>query len=102
MQNMMNNLMGDVWMKAFDLKDMDPTKMGLKMLDLQKSAFNNTYNTMVQIQQQAEKMSEPLMKNSPVIPGDWKKMLSKNQDDFKKAIDDGFVKIESYLSSAGK
>lgn len=106
MQNMMNNLMGDMWksvgMKDMNMmKDMDPTKIGLQILDFQKSAFNNTYNAMMQIQQQTEKMAEPLLKNNPVVPEEWKNMLKKNQHEMKKAIDDGFVKAESYFSAAG-
>ena len=94
MENMMNNLMSDMW----KMKDMNLTKIGLQFLDFQKSAFDKTYNAMMQIQQQTEKMAEPLFKNNPVIPEELKSVFKKNQDGLKNAIDDGFIKTQSYFS----
>lgn len=113
MQDMMKNLMGEMWkgvgsmnntnwMKDIKLmEDMDPTKIGLQMLDFQKNTFNNVYSKMLLIQEQTEKMVEPLLKNTPVVPEEWGNILKKNQEDLKKAVDESFVKAESYLSSAG-
>lgn len=106
MQDMMKNLMDNMWKSAGDMntmnlmKEMDPVKVGLQVLDFQKSVFNNTYNAMLQIQQQTEKMAEPLLKNNPVVPEEWRNMLKKNQEETKKAIDEGFDKAESYFSAA--
>ncbi len=105
MQDMMKNLMGDMgsmdWMKDFSkMGDMDPSKIGLQMISFQKNAFNNMYSAMQQIQDQTEKMAEPLLKNTPAVPEELKNMLKTSQENFKKAIDDSFVKAESYLSSA--
>ena len=114
MQDMMNNLMGNMWKSVGDMnamnwmkdmnlmEDMDPTKIGLQMLDFQKTTFNNTYNTMQQIQEQTEKMAEPLLKNNPVVPEEWKTMLKKSQEEVKKAVDEGFIKVASYFSVAGE
>lgn len=104
MQDMMKNFMGDMWKNVGDMgsmnmmKDVDPSKIGLQMLEMQKNAFNKTYNAMVQIQEQTEKMAEPLMKNNPVVPDQLKSMLKKSQEEMKKAIDDGFTKAEAFFS----
>ena len=104
MQNMMKNLMGDMnamnWMKDMNLmEDMNPTKIGIQMLNFQKSAFNNTYNAMLLIQQQTEEMTESLLKNIPGVSEEWSTMLKNNQENVKKAVDEGFLKAESYLSA---
>lgn len=103
----MNNFMGDMWKNVEDMgsmnliKDMDPSKVGLQMLEMQKNAFNKTYNAMIQIQEQTEKMAEPLMKNNPAVPDQLRSMFKKNQEEMKKVIDESFAKAEAFLSSAG-
>jgi hypothetical protein len=98
MQNMMKNLMGD--MNAMNwMEDMNPTKIGIQMLNFQKSAFNNTYNSMLLIQQQTEAMTESLLKNIPGISEEWNIIVKNNQENVKKAVDEGFLKAESYLSA---
>ncbi len=111
MQDMMKNLMDDMWKSVGDIKaenwmkdlspikDIDPNKIGLQMLGFQKDTFNTIYNSMQQTQQQVEKLTEPLLKNIPGIPDEWKNTLKKNQEDIKKAVDESFVKAESFLSS---
>ncbi|MCP4162024.1 MAG: hypothetical protein GY760_18280 [Deltaproteobacteria bacterium] len=104
MQDMFKNLMSDMFsnvgnMSNLDMKDMDPSKIGLKVLDFQKNAFNETYDAMQNLLQQTEKMMEPLLKNNPVANEEWNSMLKKSQEEIKKSIDNGFVQAESYFSS---
>ena len=112
MQNMINNLMGDMWKNVGNMDagnwmkdipgvtDMDTNKIGLQILDFQKNVFETIYNAMLQTQEQAEKMVEPLLKNIPGVNDEWKDILKKNQEDIKKAVDENFVKAESYFSPA--
>ncbi len=56
--------MNDIWknidvLKTFDftknldvLKDLNASKIGLQVLEFQKGVFNNTYNTLLNIQEQ--------------------------------------------------
>ena len=102
MHNMMKDLMGEM-LKGIALspaKDVDPNKAGLQILDFQKNAFDIIYDAIQQTQQQVEKLTEPLLKNMPGVPDDLKNTLKKNQEDFKKAVDESFVKAETYFSSA--
>ncbi len=117
MQDMMKNLMSDMsavnwmkdmgkmgdtnWMKDMGkMGDMDPTKIGLQVISFQKNAFNNMYSAMQQIQEQTEQMAEPLLKNTPAVPEELKNMFKTSQENIKNAIDESFVKAESYLSAA--
>lgn len=117
MQDMMKNMMGDMWKnmdltKGFDftkkldfMKDFNATKIGLQVLDFQKSTFNNTYNTLVKIQEQSEKIADSFMKDNSAIPAEgrkiideWKLVFKKGQTELKKSIDDSFSKAESFFA----
>ena len=117
----MQNVINDMWknigtMKTFDFtknldlfKDMNTSKISLQVLDFQKSAFNNTYNTLLKIQEQSEKIADSLIKDNTTIPDEGHRTLDelrlfckKGQDEIKKTIDDGFVKVESFFSDASK
>lgn len=119
MQDMMKNMMGDMWknmdlMKSFDfakkfdvMKDFNAARIGLQVLDFQKSTFNNTYNTLLKLQEQSEKIAESFMKDNSVIPdegrkilGEWKLVLKKGQSEIKKSIDESFTKAESFFSES--
>lgn len=83
----------------------EPGKIVQQMMDFQKTALDNTYNTMCMIQGQAEKMTESFFSSNTLIPEDSKKMLQewmltikKGQADFKKTMDENFKKFESFSS----
>jgi polyhydroxyalkanoate synthesis regulator phasin len=121
MQDMMKNMMNDMWksmdtMKNFDLtkkmdfmKDFNASKIGLQVLDFQKSTFNNTYNTLLKIQEQSEKIADSFMKDNSVIPAEgrkildeWKLVFKKGQSELKKSIDESFNKAESFFAEANQ
>lgn len=121
MQDMMKNMMSEMWknmdgMKSFDfgkkldfMKDFNAAKLGLQVLDFQKSTFNNTYNTFLKIQEQSEKIAESFMKDNTAIPAEgrkildeWKLVLKKGQTEIKKSIDEGFSKAESFFSETSQ
>ena len=121
MQDMMKNMMGDMWknadvMKNFDfakkldfMKDFNTTKIGLQLLDFQKSTFNNTYNTLMKIQEQSEKIADSMMKDNSAIPAEgrkiideWKLVFKKGQSEIKKSIDESFTKAESFMNESTK
>lgn len=121
MQDMMKNMMGDMWknvdvMKNFDftkkfdfMKDLNAMKISLQVLDFQKSTFNNTYNTLMKIQEQSEKIADSFMKDNAAIPAEgrkiideWKLVFKKGQTEIKKSIDEGFTKAESFLNESSQ
>lgn len=121
MQDTIKNMMDDFMknatsFKGFDLpqnadflNNMTNSKVGLQLLDFQKSAFNNSYNTIVKIQSQSEKIADSLLKENSAIPAEGKKMLNewkaafkKGQTEFKKSVEDSFDKAEAYLAEAKK
>jgi polyhydroxyalkanoate synthesis regulator phasin len=121
MQDMMKNMMNDMMknmdvFKGFDMskkmdfmKDFNAAKIGLQVLDFQKSTFNNTYNTLLKIQEQSEKIADSLLKDNSAIPAEgrkmldeWKLVFKKGQTEMKKSIDDSFSKAETFFAETSQ
>jgi len=84
---------------------MDQKQVFKQMIDFNKAAFDNTFNAMVMLQEQTEKMSNTLLEQATWLPAEgkqvineWIKAYKKGREDFKKAIDENFKKVEVYFS----
>jgi hypothetical protein len=82
---------------------MDPKQMGKQMIDFCKTTFDNSFNTMTMLQEQAERMTSLYWGQMVNLPQEAKKGLNeltkshnKNCEDFKKVVDDGFKNLESF------
>jgi hypothetical protein len=80
----------------------EPAKAAKQMITFQKTLFENSFNAMVTIQDQTEKMTDTFLSKLPWLPEDGRKTVNetisfykKSRDDFKKAVDDGFTKLEA-------
>lgn len=76
-------------------------KIVTQTLAFQKTLFENSFNAMIMIQEQTEKMVTAFLTQLPWVPEDGKKTMGESvkmykdaRDNFKKAVDDGFVKME--------
>lgn len=88
---------------------MDPQMMAKQMIDLQKTTFDNTFNAMVMVQGQSEKMLGAFLGQANWLPeegkkafDEWMKIYKKGCEDFKKTVDEGFKKLEDYFTEAEK
>ena len=84
---------------------MDTKKMGQEMMDFYKTSFNNSFNTMMMVQEQMERLGAMYWGQMGNLPeeakkgvAEWTKSYKKNCEDFKKVMDDGFKKLESYTA----
>jgi hypothetical protein len=75
-----------------------------QIIDFQKTTFDNTYNAIVQIQDQAEKLVHDVMGQMPWIPEEGKKafddsikMFKNAREDYQKMVNDGFVKMKGKI-----
>jgi hypothetical protein len=80
---------------------METNKMAKQMINFQRSIFDNFYHAMIMVFEQTENMFNSFIKQIPMIPEENKKSMDeafsfykKSRDDFKKAVDDGFTKME--------
>jgi hypothetical protein len=84
---------------------METAQFARQTLVVQRTMFDSSFNAMVMAQEQTEKMLHSFMEKLPWVTADGKESLQKSIDvakkarnEFKKAIDDGFVKFEGILA----
>lgn len=83
---------------------MDQKKMLKQMIDFNNAAFNNSFNTMVTIQEQMEKVTSVLMDQATWLPEEGKKVVrdwlgayKEGRQKFKASIDENFKKVEDFF-----
>ncbi len=88
---------------------MEPLKLAKQMIEFNKAAFDNSFNTMVLLQEQTEKMVNAFLEQSPWLPEEGKKILNewiaaykKGREEFKKVVNEGYKKVDSYFAEATK
>ena len=76
-----------------------------QMVDLHKTSFNTSFNMLINLQDQMEKMVNTFVDQAPWLPAEGKKAFAtlisnykKGREDFKKLVDDGYKKVEEYIS----
>lgn len=85
---------------------MDAGKIAKQTITFQKKIFDNVFQSMGTIQEQTEEMTFAFLKQMPWIPEqgqqgikDAIKSYKKNREDFKKAVDESFEKMEELFKS---
>lgn len=85
---------------------MDPKQIAKQMVDFNKTAFDNSFEAMSVVQDQAEKMINSLMEQTAFFPedgkkavNDWIKAIKKGREEFKAAADENFKKVEIFFAS---
>ncbi|HNU74819.1 MAG TPA: hypothetical protein PLE36_14045 [Deltaproteobacteria bacterium] len=88
---------------------MDQKQMVRQVIDFQKASFDNSFNAMVLIQEQTEKMAKTFLDQANWLPEEGKSVLNqwigaykKGRDDFKKSVDENFRKVDEYFSASEK
>lgn len=88
---------------------MEPTKFAKQTFDFYKSSFNNTFNAIMMLQEQSQKVLDMYLEQATGFPEEGKKAISewikaykKGGEDFKKAVDESFKRVEDFFSEAGK
>lgn len=91
------------------MKTFEPQKMMIQLVDFQKTAFDNTYEALLKMQEQSEKVVDVLSSGQFKQPTDnqkyidtWRNAFKKQQADFKLAVDTGFDKFKSFYENTEK
>ncbi len=76
-----------------------------QMLDFNKAAFENSFNTMLILQEQMERMAKTytdqatgISTEAKSVVNEWTKLYKKGLADFKNMMDQNFEKVEPFLS----
>lgn len=88
---------------------MDQKMIMKQMIDFNKATFDNSFNGMVMLQEQTEKMVNTFIEQAAWLPeegkkaiNDWIQAYKKGCNDYKKAVDENFKKVEDFLASSVK
>jgi hypothetical protein len=83
---------------------MQPKELLKQMVSFNEAAFENSFNTMLMLQEQMERMSRMYVDQATGIPAEtknamneWTQLYKKGLTDFKAMIDENFKKVESVL-----
>ncbi len=86
---------------------METSAMAKQMIDFQKTIFENSYTALNTVLDQTEQMSTNFLNQMPWVTEDGKKAVQesvkfykKARENFKKAVDEGFLRMEEAF--AGK
>jgi hypothetical protein len=84
---------------------MDSSKIAKQMINFQKTTFDNTFNAMVLLQEQAETMANTILGQATWMPeegrkaiNDWVNAYKKGREEFKKVVDENFKKVDDFFS----
>ena len=85
---------------------MEPNLLLKQMLEFNKTAFDNSFNAMLTIQQQNAKMVDNFVEQATWMPEEGKKVIrdwvnayKKGCEDFKKAADENYKKVEDFFAN---
>jgi hypothetical protein len=85
---------------------MEPKQVAKQIVDFNKTAFDNSFNTMFVIQDQAEKMLTATLEQTTFFPEEGKKLVSewiknykKGLEELKATADENFKKVEAFFAS---
>ena len=85
---------------------MEPNFMLKQMLNFNKTAFDNSFTAMLTIQEQNAKMVNTFLEQATWMPEEGKKLIrdwvnayKKGCEDFKKAADQNYQKVEDFFAS---
>jgi hypothetical protein len=88
---------------------MEPLKLAKQMIDFNKATFDNSFNSMVLLQEQTEKMVSSFLDQAAWLPEEGKKALKewvstykKGREEYKKMVDESYKKVDSYFADAAK
>lgn len=84
---------------------MEPNAMLKQMLAFNKTAYDNTFNAMLTIQEQNSKMVDTFLEQASWMPDEGKKLIrnwvntyKKGCEDFKQAADENYKKVEEFFA----
>lgn len=87
---------------------MDMKKSLKQMIDMNKTAFDNTFSTMSTIQEQMEKIVDMYLNQASGMDSEsrkalaeWSKIYRSGFEAFKKAVDENFKRVESFFPEEG-
>ncbi len=87
----------------------DSQKVVKQMVDFNKATFDNTFNALIMLQEQAERMANTMLEQANWMPeegrkaiSDWVGAYKNGRTEFKGAVDESFSKVEEFFEKFEK
>ncbi len=87
----------------------DSQKVVKQMVDFNKATFDNTFNALIMLQEQAERMANTMLEQANWMPeegrkaiSDWVSAYKKGRTEFKGTVDESFAKVEEFFEKFEK
>ena len=87
----------------------DSQKVVKQMVDFNKATFDNTFNALIMLQEQAERMANTMLEQANWMPeegrkaiADWVGAYKKGRTEFKGMVDESFAKVEEFFEKFEK
>ena len=88
---------------------MNQNQLLKQMLDFNRTAFENTFNTMTMLQEQAERVVNGCLEQATWLPktgktviNEWTNACKKGRESFKSSMDENFKKTEAFFADFPK
>ena len=88
---------------------MEPQKMAKQMITFYKATFDNSFSALLMLQDQMERMTGMFLEQTTGLPeegkkaiNDWLKAYKKGCEEFKKAADENFKRVDSFFAETDK
>jgi hypothetical protein len=88
---------------------MDQMQIAKQMMEFNKTAFDNSFNAMLALQDQTEKLVLSFLEKAAWFPDEGKKAMNewmmnykKGREDFKSAADESYLKVAEYFTQTEK
>ena len=86
---------------------METENFAKQLIDFQKVTFNNSFNALIMLQDQTERLFETTLAQTAWLPeesrrmlDDWNIAYKKGRTDFKGIVDDGFGKLVDLFTTS--
>jgi hypothetical protein len=83
---------------------MEAEKLAKQMIDFQKTAFNHTFDVVMAVQDQSEKISSSWCEKSSILPDrnkkmmlEWGHVIKQSLKEYKKMVNTGFDTMETFF-----
>jgi uncharacterized coiled-coil DUF342 family protein len=87
----------------------DQKQIVKQMIEFNKAAFDNTFNAMIVLQDQTEKLVSRFLEKAPWFPeegkkaiNDWINTYKKGREDFRASADESYKKVADYFANFQK
>ncbi len=80
-----------------------------QMIQVNKTVFETTFNSMAMLQDQMEKTTNMFLEQTAWLPAEgkkvveeWLKAYKKGRENFKSSVDESFKKVETFFAESSK